>query len=157
MKIIVDSREKKWDKIRRHFDEQGIKYEIKKLDIGDYQIEGHPEVTIDRKQNLSELSHNLTNRTDKSRFWKEIKRAKDTHTKMIILCEQGGNYQEISDVEQWHDKYTGVSGKSLMKYLYRLTIEYGVEVHFCEKRNTGLRIVQILNNNINGNKIGVDI
>ena len=64
--LIVDSREK-WTQgngdnhIRRAFDKAGIDYVVRKLDEGDYMMEGGT-VTVDRKQNLDELSTNLLNK-----------------------------------------------------------------------------------------------
>lgn len=144
MKIIVDSREKKCDHIKAYFDKVGIVYEVKKLDVGDYQIEGNPSLSVDRKQNLSELSRNLLNREDHSRFWKEVRRANETKTKLIILCEHGGQVKSIKDVALWRDKYSGVSGRRLMDEIYRVHISYGVEFLFCDKRCTGKKIIELL-------------
>ena len=66
--IICDSREKKNGHILRYFDEHGIDYVIRKMDVADYQIEGRDKLVIDRKQNLDELASNLTNPKDKGRF-----------------------------------------------------------------------------------------
>ena len=148
MKILVDSREKKWENVQKYFDKAGIEYEIKKLDVGDYQMEGHPELSIDRKQNLAEVSHNLMNKGDKSRFWREVRRARETNTKLIVLCEHGGKIHSIPDVAQWRDKYSGVSGRTLMDAIYRLVISYGVEVVFCDKRCTGKKIVELLQSGV---------
>ena len=76
MKVIIDSREKKCDHIKAWFDKNGIEYEVKKLDVGDFMLEGNEKISVDRKQNLSELSRNLTNKSDHSRFWKEVRRAR---------------------------------------------------------------------------------
>lgn len=144
MKIIIDSREKKCDHIKTYFDKNGIDYEVRKLDVGDYQIEGNQTLSVDRKQNLSELSRNLMNREDHSRFWKEVRRAAEKHTKLIILCEHGGKIKTIQDVALWRDKYSGVSGRDLMNEIYRVHISYGVEFLFCNKRCTGKKIVELL-------------
>ena len=144
MKITIDSREKKCDHIKKWFDKHGIEYEIKKLDVGDYQINGNTAISVDRKQNLAELSKNLMNKADHSRFWKEIRRAKEQNIKLFILCEHGGKIKQIQDVALWSDKYSGVSGRRLMDEIYRTHIAYGVEFLFCDKRCTARRIVEIL-------------
>ena len=144
MKIIIDSREKKCDHIKTWFDKHGIEYEVKKLDVGDYMLTDNPKISIDKKQNLSELSKNLMNKADHSRFWKEIRRAKEQNIKLFILCEHGGKIKQIQDVVLWNDKYSGVSGRSLMDAMYRLHIGWGVEILFCDKRCTARRIVEIL-------------
>ena len=144
MKILVDTREKKWEHIKNWFDKNNIQYEPKKLDEGDYQIKGKPNISVDRKQNLSELSRNLTNKSDHSRFWKEIRRAREKGVKLYILCEHGGKIKSIQDVALWNDKYSGVNGRHLMDVIYKLHIGWGVEILFCDKRCTARRIVEIL-------------
>lgn len=144
MKIIVDSREKRWEHIREYFDKNGIEYTVKKLDTADYMIEGKPNVAVDRKQSLAELSHNLLNAKDHSRFWKEIRRAREQSIKLFIICEHGGKIKSNKDVAQWNDKYSGVSGRALMNEIYRVSISYGVEFMFCSKRSTGKKIIEIL-------------
>ena len=144
MKIIIDSREKKCDHIKEWFAKNGVRYEVKKLDVGDFMIEGNEKISVDRKQNLSELSKNLTNKADHSRFWKEVRRAREQGIKLYILCEHGGKIKSIQDVAQWHDKYSGVDGRNLMNEIYRVHIAYGVEFLFCDKRCTASRIIEIL-------------
>lgn len=145
MRVWVDSREKP-DAIRnilRDFKRAGIEYEIRKLDIGDYVNPDRPEVVIDRKQNLGEVCANLFT-SDRGRFWRELKRATDAKVHLIILCEHGGAIHSIQDVQNWHSKYTRVSGRDLMERIYKIHIGYGVEFLFCDKRMTGKRIIEIL-------------
>ena len=144
MKITIDSREKKCDHIKAWFDKKGIEYEVKKLDVGDYMLTDNPKISVDKKQNLSELSRNLTNKADHSRFWKEVRRAREQGIKLYILCEHGGKIKSIQDVAQWHDKYSGVDGRNLMDVIYKLHIGWGVEILFCDKRSTARRILEIL-------------
>lgn len=147
IKCIIDSREKKCEHIKAYFDKHGIEYEVRKLDVGDYQIEGKPQTSVDRKQNLSELSKNLMNAKDHSRFWKEVRRARDQKIKLFVLVEHGGQIKSIEDVAKWTDKYSGVSGRSLANEIYRVHIAYNVEFLFCDKRSTARRIIEILQNN----------
>ena len=140
---IFDSREKKNAHIKAFFDRHNIPYKVEKLDVGDYMIEGGYKV-IDRKQNLSELSTNLMNREDHARFWREVRRAKEQGIWLIVLCEHGGKIKSIEDVAQWKSKYSNVSGRALMEEIYKCHISYGVDFLFCDKRSTGRRIVEIL-------------
>ena len=144
MMLIVDSREKRWEHIAEYLDKAQIPYVVRKLDVGDYMLEGNERISVDRKRNLSELSHNLMNPADHSRFWKEIRRAREQGTKLFILCEHGGKIKSIKDVVLWDDKYSGVTGRRLMNEIYRAHISYGVEFLFCSKRSTGRRIIEIL-------------
>ena len=142
--VIVDSREKRWDHIQEWFEKNGIEYAVRKLDEGDYQIEGKESVTVDRKRNLAELSKNLMNAKDHSRFWKEVRRAREKKMRLIVLCEHGGKIKSIQDVATWEDKYSGVTGRKLMDEIYRVHIAYGVEFLFCAKRQTAKKILDIL-------------
>lgn len=140
---IFDSREKKNEHIKSYFDRNLIPHKTEKLEVGDYMVEGGC-VSIDRKRNLNELATNLMNREDHARFWREVRRAKEQGIKLIVLCEHGGKIKSIEDVAQWKSKYTAVSGRALMEEIYKCHISYGVDFLFCDKRSTGRRIVEIL-------------
>lgn len=101
-------------------------------------------VSVDTKKNLEELSRNLMNRSDHSRFWKEVRKANENGIKLIILCEHGGQIKSIPDVAKWHSKYSPVTGRTLMEEIYRVHIAYGVDFVFCDKRNTGKKIIELL-------------
>lgn len=144
MRLIVDTREKRWEHIRAHLDKNGIEYTVTKLDVGDYQIEGKPNVSVDRKKSLGELSHNLLNPKDRARFWKEIRRAREQGVKLFILCEHGGKIKSIKDVALWNDKYSGANGRKLIAEMYRIHIAYNVHFEFCSKAETASRIIELL-------------
>lgn len=141
--IICDTREKKNAHILRYFDRHGIEYEVRKLDTGDYMSTSRDRLTIDRKQNLSEICGNLFS-PDKSRFWREVRRSKAERIKMIVLIEEGGAFKTLKDVPQWRGKYTKVTGYRLYSELCRCSIAYGVEFLFCDKRHAGQRIAELL-------------
>lgn len=141
--IICDTREKANQKILEYFDKQNVRYEIKKLNTGDYMNSEKMDITIDRKRNLDELLHNLCSK-DNSRFWREVRRSKEQNIKMIILCEHGGKIKSIKDVALWKSKYSKVTGIRLMEEIYKVHIAYGVEFLFCDKRSTGKRILELL-------------
>lgn len=145
MTIIEDTRNKegKHDNVRIYCENHGIELIRQKLDVGDYQVPGG-RIAIDTKRNLSELATNLMNRADKSRFWKEVRRAYEQGLKLIVLCEHGGKVKTIKDVAGWNSPYSPVSGRALMEQIYRAHISYGVEFVFCSKRSTGKRIVELL-------------
>jgi len=146
MTIYRDTRDKagKHDNVDNYLLKCGHEIVCRKLDVGDVMAEGVPGVSIDLKRNLGELSKNLMNRTDHSRFYKEVRRAREQGIKLYILCEHGGKVKSIQDVAQWSDKYSGVSGRALMEAIYRCHISYQVEFIFTNKRSTGRRIIEIL-------------
>ena len=142
--IICDTREKANQKILEYFNTHGIEYAERKLDTGDYMESTRMDITVDRKKDLNELLGNMCS-PDSSRFWREIRRAREEHLKFFILCEHGGQYKSIKDVVNFRSRYSKVTGKQLMEKMYKAHISYGVEFLFCDKRNTGKRIVEILN------------
>ena len=84
------------------------------------------------------------NRADKSRFWREVRRAREQGIKLIVLCEHGGKIKTIKDIAGWSSPYSPVSGRALMDEIYKCHISYGVEFLFCSKKSTGKRIVELL-------------
>ena len=141
--LICDSRERKNEHILRYFDRHGIDYEIRKLDVGDYMLEGNDTISVDRKASVDELASNMLNRADHARFLREAKRAADSGVKLIVLLETS-KYKSIPDLREWRSKYSGISGRALMDAVYKTHIAYGVEFLFCPKISTGRRILEIL-------------
>ena len=152
MTIYVDTREhpSAIKKILRTFERNGVAYEIKKLDVGDYVDPERPNIVVDRKQNLGELCTNLFSPNDRGRFWREINRAIKGGIKLYILCECGGKIHTIEDVALWNNKYGRVTGPELREKIFKTHISYGVEFLFCDKRETGKKILEILSGG-NGN------
>lgn len=147
--LIVDSREK-WTQpnskdvhIRNYLERHQIEYTVRKLDCGDYQLEGS-NIVVDRKQSLSELATNLLNRSDSARFWREVRRAKEQGLKLIVLCEHGGKVKSIRDVATWKSPYSHVSGRRILDEMVRLEQSYGIRWVFCDKRSTAKRIIELL-------------
>ena len=143
--IVVDSREKKWDHIRKYFEDNGILYEVKKLDAGDYFSTQQGDVVVDRKQNLQEICSNLSKGDSNIvRFVNECKRAKEKQIRLVVLIE-GTNCRSVKDLTGWKSKYSKHSGKWLTDKMFNLTVSYGVEWQFCKKNETAERILEILN------------
>ncbi len=141
---IFDSREKKNDHIKSYFEKRGIEYEVRKLDVGDYALDTNPTLSIDRKSGLEELSRNLMNRSDSSRFWREVRRAHKQGIKLVILVESGRTVKNINDVPKWRSKYSQVTGRRLIDEMIRCEMAYGVLWCFCDRRSTAKRIIEIL-------------
>ena len=142
MMIFIDDREKKFDHIKRYFDEKGIPYEIRRLNCGDYMRDDRQNLSIDRKRNLEEISGNLC--TPENRFWREMRRARENGIHMVVLLEHGGKIHCLDDVRSWHSKYSKVSGPQLRAEMIRISLAYDVEFQFCAKVSTGRRIMEIL-------------
>ena len=160
MIIQIDSREKAKaiQKIIEEFDRQGIKHPVSKLMVGDYMNYDNPRVIVDRKQNLTEVCSNVCQ--DHERFRRELVLAKENGIQLIILCEHGKDIKSLEDVIFWKnprsEKRKKVDGKwqtvntnamkgdVLYKILTTLEEKYGVRFEFCEKEETGKKIVEIL-------------
>ena len=143
--IIVDSREKKWDHIRKYFEVNGIQYEVKKLDAGDYFSTDQGDIVVDRKQNLQEICSNLSKGDSNIiRFVNECKRAKEKRIRLVVLIE-GTSCRTVKDLTGWKSKYSKHSGKWLTEKMFNLTVSYGVEWQFCKKNETATKILEILN------------
>lgn len=162
MTIQVDSREKAHaiTRILEHFHASGVKYYISKLYIGDYMNLDNPRVIVDRKQNLDELCGNVCRQHE--RFRAELIRAQENGIRLIILCEHGHGIKSLDDVLFWRNprartkklingrwvwtEQKVMHGDTLYKILCTMQRKYGVSFMFCDKGETGRRIVEILSN-----------
>ena len=149
MVIQVDTREKAKaiKKILTEFDKRGVQHISSKLYVGDYMSLDNPKVIIDRKKDLLELCGNVCQ--EHKRFVSELSRAQEVGIKLIILCENGRGIKELKDVVKWINPRLkkspmAVSGARLFKILYSISKKYEVEFLFCEKNETGSRIIELL-------------
>lgn len=149
MTIQVDSREKAKaiKKILATFDRRGAKWFVSKLPVGDYQSLDNPRLVIDRKQNLSELCGNVCQQHE--RFRAELERANEYGIKLIILCEHGKGIKCLQDVIGWQnprlkESPLAMSGERLFKVLSAMSAKYNVDLLFCNKNETGGKIIDLL-------------
>ena len=149
MVIQVDSREKPKaiSNILCEFDSQGIKHFVSKLPVGDYMTLDNAKLVIDRKQNLSELCTNVCQQHE--RFTAELVKANELGITLIILCEHGGSIKAMTDVLDWKNPRLKIhpyamSGKRLHSVLSTIGSKYNVRFEFCGKRQTGKRIIELL-------------
>lgn len=151
MIIQCDSRERKLDHVTSHFDSVGVKWFVSKLVVADYMNLDYPRLVIDRKQNLDELTNNLT--TQHERFRNELIRGLDLGLTIIFLCEHSRSIRTLSDVRHWVNPRLKISplalsGMELYKRLNTIESKYHTQFLFCEKRNTGAEIIRLLSQNI---------
>lgn len=149
MVIQIDSREKARaiKKIIAEFDRQNVKHYVSKLHTGDYMSLDNPRVIVDRKQNLTELCSNVCQ--DHERFRRELVRAQEMGIQLIILCEHGNGIECLEDVLFWQnprkkEENKAMSGEVLYKILSTQSRKYGVRFEFCNKEQTGKRILELL-------------
>ena len=169
MQIYIDTREK--PQAIRLIEAEFRRYRIEtiheKLDFGDYWSPENPYQFIDRKQNLLELAKNCssvpkkdkdgkimrysdgTPQSDLVRFTNELRRTREAGCKLTILCEHGGQIKTIEDVKNWKNPRLAqsplaMSGMRLYIVLSRLMQTYDFDIVFCDKRQTGKKIIEIL-------------
>lgn len=160
MVIQVDSREKARaiKLIVEEFKRKNIKHPTSKLLVGDYMNYDNPRIVIDRKQNLTELCSNVCQ--DHDRFRRELIRAQENEIQVIFLVEHGKGINDLSDVIWWDNprrwkrvkdggewkliETKAVQGPTLYKILKTQERKYGCKFLFCEKKDTGKRIIEIL-------------
>lgn len=149
MVIQIDTKEKARaiTKIVSYFDEKQIKHISSKLYVGDYMNFENPKLIVDRKQDLLELAKNVCQ--DKKRYVSEMKRACEVGIKLIFLVEHSRNIKTLEDVQKWVNPRLkkspmAVSGERLYKILSVFQNTYGVEYRFCQKDETGKRIIELL-------------
>lgn len=150
--LLIDSREKPKAirSIVKYFDSIGLVHETSKLFIGDYQDFNRPHVIVDRKQNIAELAKNCT--ADHERFRRELQRAQMANTTLVVLVEQNRykdrdrwiHVESIEDLMLWESPHTTIRGEKVYRVLRSWMAKYPLRVEFCDKRNTGRRIYEII-------------
>lgn len=169
MRIQIDTREKPKATvlIENEFRKRGVNFIRSKLPFGDYASPDNPDIVIDRKQNLLELCSNLSDvpkkdsngkikkgadgqpLTDKKRFIHELAGAREFGQHLIILCEHGEGIRSLEDVKNWEnprlqESPLAMSGSRLFVILSRMMLTYDFEIEFCDKYQTGKRIIELL-------------
>lgn len=150
--LLCDSREKPKaiKTILKQFEDAGVEYSVTKLFIGDYMDYSRPFLIVDRKQSIAELAKNCT--ADHDRFKRELERAKSVGARLVILVEQN-RYKDrdkwirvegIEDIMLWSSPHTTIRGEKVFRVLRAWMSKYDIDVQFCDKRQTGKRILEII-------------
>ena len=152
--IQIDTREKQRaiQNILKTFDNAGIRHISSKMYVGDYTLLENPLVIIDRKQGLGEIAANATR--EHGRLNRELKRLDEMGARMVFLIEQvhyvdpSGKHHTINSLEDimfWENPHGCVDGIQVYKILDAWQHKHNVSFQFCDKRSTGKRILEILN------------
>lgn len=137
--FLCDTREKKNNHIIKYFEENGIKYANKKLDVGDYSIgiiendkkvSFEDQIVVERKGSgdtgLDELAINLTKR--RRQFVNEI-----SHNIEIHLVIEDGSWEKLFKGQYRSNMNIKSYVASLMTFLHR----YNIHIHMVEKEEMG--------------------
>lgn len=147
--ILVDTREheNKNDHILNFFDSNGIAWENKKLNYGDYSfkvlqneelniprdLDFSSQIVVERKHNLEELSGNLTSQSERSRIKKELALA-PKHKVMVV---ENASYASMVNGE-YNTKY---APKSFWASYHSIWHEFDIPIVFMpDQRYTGIFI-----------------
>lgn len=126
MEILVDSREKE----RLSFSHPYITdVKIEKLDVGDYRVEftgGYRPPLVFERKSIGDLYGTMTN--GYSRFKKEVERAADSNTQLIVIVEA-----DLSTVAKGY-KHSKFAGESMIKKLFTLWVRYKLMTVYCRNR-----------------------
>lgn len=171
-KLIIDTRQKKNKHLLKHEFFQSIKelevFEHSLL-VGDYMLVGTP-LSIDTKQNISELNKNIKGK-DHLRFRNECIKAKEAGIKLVVLVESD-EVSSLEELKSWREpsreycKRGGspraelmarkskkplakgvprrIYGSTLAKACQTMTDKYGVEFYFCPPELSGEWIIDAL-------------
>jgi len=141
MYLLIDSREKPKaiNGILHHFAKNNVKYDVTKLYFGDYMDYARPNRVVDRKQNIAELAMNCTR--DHKRFKRELLLVEQNSFKDR---EQTISVETIEDLMLWTAPKGVVRGEQVYRVLMSWCHKYPLRVEFCHKRETGQRILELL-------------
>ena len=164
MELQIDTREhkKELERIKKQLNRLDVRYFMSKLYCGDYMSLHNARLVIDRKKDLAEVCTNICQQHE--RFRKELQRAKEHGITIIILIEHGEGIEKLEDVYFWVNPRSlpshwimkdghpmkvaaspnAVTGPSLYRALCTIRDRYGVRFEFCQKKDTGAKIVELL-------------
>ena len=148
MVLYEDSRQQKGKhkNIHAYCEQQGIEIIRQALNVGDYQIAGKGDISVDTKYGVPELASCCFQ--EHERFRDELERAQRCGIQLIILTEELLPYGRL-------DYWRSPMGKDglprykfdpaiLRKCLITMQDKYGVKFRFCDGRSTGKRLIEYL-------------
>lgn len=148
--LIEDTRQKasKHEAKHKYFEGNGISLLRCALPFGDYA--SAPRIAVDTKQDISEIALNMCGSAkEKTRFREECVKAKEAGCKLIFLIEDA----RFESVQSLYGKrifiHNGqtISGDQLATAMHVMEERYGCEFWFCEPKDAGRIITEILEAN----------
>ena len=147
MVLYEDSRQQagKHRNVHAYCEREGIEIIRQALNVGDYQIAGKGDISVDTKQGVPELASNCFQ--EHTRFRDECERAQRCGIQLIVLTEEalpGGR------LDQWRSPTRNGKPKYkfdpaiLRKVLITMQEKYGVKFRFCDARSTGKVLIEYL-------------
>lgn len=160
MVILVDTREQKNENVIKWFEDNKVRYEVKALKTGDYnmKIEACPELgfladtyftdelCIEKKNSVSELAGNIANaEKDDNRLFKEFNR--------MIQIERNYMLIENNCVEDiLEQKYrSNLNGTAFFRTLLTWQARNNMHIYFVRPETTGRMIYELCKNCLDAN------
>jgi hypothetical protein len=140
--IIEDTGQKigQHDLKNQHMKDLGAKVIRSKLLVGDYMLASGGSISVDTKQDMSEMYGNIIQ--DHVRLSNEIKLAKECNIKLIFLIEHGEGFSCIDDVLQWKNP-------QVEKYRFKVRavlLKLKLVTKFCKYTLDELLLIAKINN-----------
>ncbi len=148
MVIYEDTRQQagKHKNIHAYCRASGIKIIRQALNVGDYQIAGKGDISVDTKQGVLELAGNVFQ--DHERFRAECLRAQECGIQLIILIEEalpGGRLDKWRPPIKWDGQpVSRFNPATLRKAMITMQEEHGCKFRFCDARSTGKVMIEYL-------------
>lgn len=142
----MDDREKSWLHIEDYFTQNNIPYIRQRLKSGDYTFKAVNEkidynftkdIVVERKNSVSELASCFGQ--SRTRFESEFQRLKDNNTEVFMVIEND-KYDDII----YGNYRSNIVPNSVEASLLSWMMRYDIKVVFCNKRNSGHVIHNIL-------------
>ena len=146
--IFEDTRQQagKHKNIHAYCRETGVEIVRQALNVGDYQIAGKGDISVDTKMGIGEIASCCLQ--EHVRFRDECQRAQRFGIKLVILIEE---VPPDGDLDKWKsplDRYGRprylFDPSTLKKVMATMTERYGVVFKFCDGRSTGKVLLEIL-------------
>lgn len=148
MVLFEDTRQQagKHKNVHAYCERVGIKIVRQALNVGDYQIAGKGDISVDTKQGVLELAGNVFQ--DHARFRAECLRAQEFGIQLIVLIEEtlpGGRLDRWRPPIGWDGRPIARFDPSILrKAMITMQAEYGVRFRFCDARSTGKLLIDYL-------------
>lgn len=148
MVLYEDTRQQvgKHKNVHLYCRQAGIKIIRQALNVGDYQIAGKGNISVDTKMGVLELAGNVFQ--DHERFRGECLRAQECGIQLIVLVEEllpGGRLDLWRPPIGWNGTpIAKFDPATLRKAMITMQKEYGVKFRFCDGRSTGKQIIEYL-------------
>lgn len=148
MVLFEDTRQQagKHRNIHAYCEKHGIEIIRQALNVGDYQIAGKGDISVDTKMGVPELASNCFQ--EHERFRDECLRAQKCGIQLIVLVEEvlpGGRLDWWRSPIGWNGlPMHKFSPETLRKVLLTMQAEYGVKFRFCHPGSTGKQMIEYL-------------